>query len=109
MTIKTKLSLIFGVLMIIVVVSVLYTNNLARQLAQEEQERVKIWAQATEKLILASPEEDIDFYSTIIERNTTIPVYMLDSAGNVLYIRNVCVDSHIHCVSCLCTDVSAAE
>ena len=89
MTIKTKLSLIFGVLMIIVVVSVLYTNNLARQLAQEEQERVKIWAQATEKLILASPEEDIDFYSTIIERNTTIPVYMLDSAGNVLYIRNV--------------------
>ncbi len=89
MTIKTKLSLIFGVLMIIVVISVLYTNNLARQLAQEEQERVKIWAQATEKLILASPEEDIDFYSTIIERNTTIPVYMLDSVGNVLYIRNV--------------------
>ncbi len=86
---RSYLSVIFGVLMLIVVASVLYTNNLARQLALEEQERVQIWAQATEKLILATPDEDIDFYSTIIERNTTIPVYMTDSAGNVLYMRNV--------------------
>ena len=89
MSIKTKLSIIFGVLMLIVVASVLFTNNLTRQLAREEQERVQIWAQATEKLILAGPDEDIDFYTTIIERNTTIPVYMTDSVGNVLYIRNV--------------------
>ena len=86
---RSYLSAIFGVLMLIVVASVLYTNNLARQLAEEEQQRVRIWAQATEKLILATPEEDIDFYSTIIERNTTIPVYMLDSTGAVLYTRNV--------------------
>ncbi len=89
MSIKTKLSIIFGVLMLIVVASVLFTNNLTRQLAREEQERVQIWAQATEKLILAGPDEDIDFYTTIIERNTTIPVYMTDSVGNVLYTRNV--------------------
>jgi len=86
---RSYLSIIFGVLMLIVVASVLYTNNLARQLAKEEQERVEIWAQATEKLILAAPDEDIDFYTTIIERNTTIPVYMLDSADNVLFTRNV--------------------
>lgn len=86
---RSYLSVIFGVLMLIVVASVLYTNNLARQIAKEEQERVQIWAQATEKLILATPDEDIDFYSMIIERNTTIPVYMTDSVGNVLYMRNV--------------------
>ena len=86
---RSYLTAIFVVLMLIVVASVLYTNNLAHQLALEEQERVQVWAQATEKLILASPDEDIDFYTTIIERNTTIPVYMVDSAGQLLYTRNV--------------------
>ena len=80
---------IFAVLLLIVATSVLYTNNLARQLAEEEQQRIQIWAQATERLILAEPDEDIDFYSTIIERNTTIPVYITDSANNVLHSRNV--------------------
>ncbi|MBO4665281.1 MAG: HAMP domain-containing histidine kinase [Paludibacteraceae bacterium] len=86
---RTYLTVIFVVLMLIVVASVLYTNDLARQLAKVEQQRVQIWAQATEKLILATPDEDIDFYTTIIERNTTIPVYMVDSDGEVLYTRNV--------------------
>ena len=86
---RAQLPVILSLLLLFVVGSVLYTNNLARQLAQEEQERVQLWADATEKLIKAGPDEDIDFYTTIIERNTTIPVYMLDSAGNVLYMRNV--------------------
>ena len=86
---RAQLPVILSLLFLFVVASVLYTNNLSRQLAEEEQERVELWAQATEKLIKAAPDEDIDFYTTIIERNTTIPVYMLDSVGNVLYMRNV--------------------
>ncbi len=86
---RYQVPVILSLLLLFVVLSVVYTNNLARQLAEEEQERVELWAQATQKLIKAGPEEDIDFYTTIIERNTTIPVYMLDSAGNLLYMRNV--------------------
>ena len=86
---RIQIPLILSLLLLFVVASVLYTNNLSRQLAQEEQERMELWANATQKLIKADPDEDIDFYTTIIERNTTIPVYMLDSAGNVLYMRNV--------------------
>lgn len=86
---RIQIPLILSLLLLFVVASVLYTNNLSRQLAQEEQERMELWANATQKLIKADPDEDIDFYTTIIERNTTIPVYMLDSAGNVLYLRNV--------------------
>ncbi len=86
---RIQIPLILSLLLLFVVVSVLYTNNLSRQFAQEEQERMELWANATQKLIKAEPDEDIDFYTTIIERNTTIPVYMLDSAGNVLYMRNV--------------------
>lgn len=77
------------VAMLIVVVSVLFTNNLSRQMAEEEQKNMAIWAEATQQLILADEDTDIDFVSTIIENNTTIPVYMTDSNGNVLESRNV--------------------
>ena len=48
-----------------------------------------IWAEATQQLILADENADIDFVSTIIEGNTTIPVYICDEEGNVLASRNV--------------------
>ena len=75
--------------MIIVVVSVLFTNNLARSLQVEEQKNMAIWAEATQQLILADENADIDFVSSIIEKNTTIPVYICDADGNVLASRNV--------------------
>lgn len=75
--------------MLIVVASVLFTNNLSRQMAEEEQKNMEIWAEATRQLILADEGTDIDFVSTIIENNTTIPVYMTDSDGKILESRNV--------------------
>ena len=73
----------------LVVVSVLFTNNLARQLAAEERKNVAIWAEATRQLILADEDTDINFVSSIIEKNTNIPVYMTDVEGNILLSRNV--------------------
>ena len=75
--------------MIIVVVSVLFTNNLARALQVEEQKNMAVWAEATRQLILADENADIDFVSSIIEGNTTIPVYICDAEGNVIASRNV--------------------
>ncbi|MGN0236349.1 MAG: sensor histidine kinase [Paludibacteraceae bacterium] len=72
-----------------VVVSVLFTNNLSRQLALEEQKNVAIWAEATRQLIIADEETDINFVSSIIEKNTNIPVYITDVDGNILLSRNV--------------------
>ena len=73
----------------LVVVSVLFTNNLSRQLAQEEQKNVAIRAEATRQLILADEDTDINFVSSIIEKNTNIPVYMTDAEGHILLSRNV--------------------
>ncbi len=75
--------------LLIVVVSVVFTNNIATQLADEERKKIEIWADATRQFILADENTDIDFVSSIIENNTTIPVYMVDSAGNYLLSRNV--------------------
>ena len=65
--------------MFIVAISVLFTNNLARQLQTEEQKNMAVWAEATRQLILADDDADIDFVSSIIEKNTTIPVYICDA------------------------------
>ncbi len=87
---NTRLRTIFLlVALLIVVVSVVFTNNIASQLAEEEHKKIEIWADATRQFILADENTDIDFVSSIIENNTTIPVYMVDSAGNFLLSRNV--------------------
>lgn len=82
-------SLFLSIALLIVIVSVLFTNNLARQLQQEEQRHVETWAEATRQLILADESTDLNFLMTIIEGNTTIPVYMTDADGKVIDSRNV--------------------
>lgn len=78
----------------IVVISMLFTNHIANSLAQEERNRVEVWAEATRQLILADDNTNIDFFSDIIEQNSTIPVYMVDAQGNLLSSRNVKEPKH---------------
>ena len=87
-------TLVLVIAMIIVAISVLFTNNLARSLQAEEQKNMAVWADATQQLIVADDEANIDFYLSIIEKNTTIPVYISDEAGNVLSSRNVPEGKH---------------
>ncbi len=73
----------------IVVFSVWFTNSLAHKLATEESRKIEIWAEATRQFILADENTDIDFVSSIIEGNTTIPVYMVDDKDQIIFSRNV--------------------
>lgn len=82
-------TIVLEIAMVIVAISVLFTNNLARSLQTEEQKNMAIWAEATRQLILADENTDIDLITSIIEGNTTIPVYICDDSGNVLASRNV--------------------
>lgn len=75
--------------------TVWYTNNLAARFADEEKHNVEIWAEATSRFIMAEPGDDIDFISTIIEGNTTIPVFMTDADGHYMLCRNVSLPRHI--------------
>ena len=80
--------------MIIVAASVLFTNNLARSLQAEEQRNMAVWAEAEQQLILADEHTDIDLALSIIEGNTTIPVWICDGEGNILASRNVKEGKH---------------
>lgn len=71
-----------------------FSNGLIRDLSAQERERMEIWADATKQIISAtsvpggSSDTDIDFLLSIIQRNTTIPVLLTDSEGNILQHRN---------------------
>ena len=82
-------TLILIVSLMIVIASVLFTNNLARSLAAEEQKKVETWVSATRSMILAPEDADITFELSVIQSNTSIPVYLVDSAGTILSCVNV--------------------
>ena len=83
-------ALILIVLLVLVVISVSFTTRLANQFAQEEQRRIELWAEATRQLITMNTDEDINpIILSVIENNTTIPVYIVDSNHQLLLSRNV--------------------
>lgn len=71
-----------------------FSNGLISDLSAQERERMEIWADATKQIISATSGTgnaggtDIDFLLSIIQRNTTIPVLLTDSEGNILQHRN---------------------
>lgn len=74
------------------------SNNLVEDLAEQERERMEIWANATKSLATAPMAEtadgfpmqsgDIDFYLSIIQNNDNIPVLLVDEQDNILMYRN---------------------
>ena len=74
---------------VMVLASALFSNSLAAKMRDEEQKKMELWAEATRALIIATPEDNLDLPLTIIENNTTIPVYMTDAEGVCILHRNV--------------------
>ncbi len=69
------------------------SNNLVNDLANQERERMQIWADATKQIADITEDEnastdDIEFLFSIIEQNHTIPVLLTDDDGNILLHRN---------------------
>lgn len=71
------------------------SDRLIKDLAEQERERMEIWADATKEIIKitssgpdAPVATDIEFLITIIARNTTIPVLLTDENHNILQYRN---------------------
>lgn len=70
-------------------VSLLYTRHLVKSLAVQEDKKIKLWANATRKLIISKPDEDINFLLDIIKDNETIPTILVDEKGNIITERNL--------------------
>ena len=76
--------------MLIGAASLWYTNRLVENLSEEERKKVELWAEATRKLgDINDINADVDFLSTVISNNTTIPVLLTDEKGDMISYRNL--------------------
>jgi len=73
---------------IAVIVFLLISNNLIKELASQERDRMSIWAQATERLAKANVDSDFEFLLGIISQNNSIPVLICDKDFNISEFRN---------------------
>ncbi len=73
---------------IAVVIFLLISNNLVKELAHQERDRMRIWAQATERLAKANVDSDFEFLLGIISQNNSIPVLICDKNLNISEFRN---------------------
>ena len=68
--------------------SLIYTGNLVSKLKIEERKNVELWAEATRLLSLSDTLQNVEFLSSIIENNTTIPVILTDESDNIISAGN---------------------
>ncbi len=87
---QKNIKYIFSIIAVMIVgLSVYYSNHLAKEMAQEEKQRINLWAEATRRLISANEVSDISFLMEVIKGNTTIPVLIADEEGTVIDHRNL--------------------
>lgn len=79
---------------LIAVVSLVASHLLVQDLAQEERNRMEIWAEAIHTLSTANDETDLNLVLKVLEENNTIPVIVTDAKGNVQTYRNVNLNAH---------------
>jgi signal transduction histidine kinase len=68
--------------------SLIYTENLVQKLKVEERKNVQLWAEATRLLSLPDTSQNVEFLSTIIENNNTVPVILTDESDSIISTRN---------------------
>lgn len=76
------------VAVIIILGSILYTNNLVEKLAREEAKKVELWAVGIRELD-TNPNQDVTLIHNIMEQNETIPVILADENDNIIAHRNI--------------------
>ena len=75
---------------LIFVLSLIYTNNLMKDLRQEEYRRMELWSHAMGEFINSDPETDIGFLFEVLDNNQTIPVILVDADNEtIISYRNL--------------------
>jgi hypothetical protein len=74
---------------LIVAVSLGYTNWLAGDLAEQERNKVKLWADAYRNLNMADENTDIGFLFEVIRNNNSVPMILTDGDDAIIDSRNL--------------------
>ena len=88
--IRSYYELVFlGIAGLIIILSVVFTNNLAKKLADEEKLKIELWAEAYRMMGIEDNSINLNLILKVISNNNTIPVFIADSLDNVIFYRNV--------------------
>ncbi|MDH6306604.1 two-component system, sporulation sensor kinase D [Parabacteroides sp. PF5-5] len=86
---RLKYLLILGTLLI-AIASVITSNILIKDLADEERQKMEVWGEANRVVTSQSEDEDyIRLILRILEGNTTIPVILCNENDSVIYFNNI--------------------
>lgn len=72
----------------IVTGTLIYTGRLFEQIANEETEKVKLFAEAL-KNIANQDEEGLNIYWSVLEMNKNVPILIFDNQGKLIQHKNV--------------------
>ncbi|MDR0750342.1 MAG: GHKL domain-containing protein [Tannerellaceae bacterium] len=91
---RQRLKFVFVfVALLIAITSVVISNGLIKDLAEEERQKMEVWAEAN-RVVASQSEEantDMNLILKIVGGNTTIPVLLCDENDNVQVSRNIAV------------------
>ncbi len=85
---QVKIILVIAAI-VIAMASLAVSHFLVRDLADEERNRMLVWAEAMQSLNTADENTDLNLVLKVINENNTIPVIVLDSKGVAQTSRNV--------------------
>ena len=88
---QVKIMLVIAAI-VIAGASLLASHYLVKDLAKEERNKMKTWAQALHTLNNADETTDLSLVLNVIQGNNTIPVIVMDSDGTVSDYRNIEMD-----------------
>ncbi|GAB6983125.1 sensor histidine kinase [Prevotella dentasini] len=89
---QVKIFLVVAAILI-AVTSLIVSHFLTQDLAQQERTRMEVWAEAMKSLNKADDTTDLSLVLKVLNENNTIPVVVLDNAGNVTDFRNVSISA----------------
>jgi len=68
--------------------SLIFTGNLVKRLKAGEIASVKMWAEATYLISMADTSQNVEFLSSVIDNNNTVPVILTDESDSIISARN---------------------
>ena len=81
--------ILVAVAVLIAVASLLVSRLLVHDLLDEERAKMQVWADAMHAINAAGPDDDMSLAFSVISSNSTIPVVVMSSSGDVCDYSNI--------------------
>ncbi len=74
---------------LIAIISLIVSNSLVKDLANEERKKIQLWAEANKAFAESDEKNDLSLILKILSNNTTIPTILCDEHDNVINYVNI--------------------